>query len=261
MTCLCIELIKKTEIMKKILVALLAVTMTVGTIQAQEKLFKVKSFDKLIVSPHIAVNLVEGEEESVVIENAKVSLDKINVEVEGRTLRLYLDGAKVVTKSERISTDQWRGSKSLYNGTMATATVTYRKLENLSIRGEEVVRCKNLFNADDFKMSLYGEAKVYFDSVSIDELTVAIYGSSYLEIGEGTVTRQVFRAYGESEVNTVGMMAGETKITAYGESNFRVHVKDRLKVTCYGETNVNYMGSPEVDKGLIFGEARIRKIG
>jgi len=247
--------------MKKILVALLAVTMTVGAIQAQEKSFNVKSFDKLIVSPHIAVNLVEGEEESVVIENAKVSLDKINVEVEGRTLRLYLDGAKVVTKSERISTDQWRGSKSLYNGTMATATVTYRKLENLSIRGEEVVRCKNLFNADDFKMSLYGEAKVYFDSVSIDELTVAIYGSSYLEIGEGAVARQVFRAYGESEVNTVGMMADETKITAYGESNFRVHVKDRLKVTCYGETNVNYMGSPEVDKGLIFGEARIRKIG
>ncbi|WP_405412326.1 head GIN domain-containing protein [Maribacter sp. Asnod1-A12] len=247
--------------MKKILVALLAVTMTVGAIQAQEKSFNVKSFDKLIVSPHIAVNLVEGEEESVVIENAKVSLDKINVEVEGRTLRLYLDGAKVVTKSERISTDQWRGSKSLYNGTMATATVTYRKLENLSIRGEEVVRCKNLFNADDFKMSLYGEAKVYFDSVSIDELTVAIYGSSYLEIGEGAVARQLFRAYGESEVNTVGMMADETKITAYGESNFRVHVKDRLKVTCYGETNVNYMGSPEVDKGLIFGEARIRKIG
>ncbi len=247
--------------MKRILVALLAIIMTLGAIQAQEKSFNVKSFDKLIVSPHIAVNLVEGEEEGVVIENAKVSLDKINVEVEGRTLRLYLDGAKVVTKSERISTDQWRGSKSLYNGTMATATVTYRKLENLSIRGEEVVRCKNLFNADDFKMSLYGEAKVYFDSVSIDELTVAIYGSSYLEIGEGTVARQVFRAYGESEVNTVGMMAGETKITAYGESNFRVHVKDRLKVTCYGETNVNYMGSPEVDKGLIFGEARIRKIG
>jgi len=247
--------------MKRILVVLLAIIITVGAIQAQEKSFNVKSFDKLIVSPHIAVNLVEGEEEGVVIENAKVSLDKINVEVEGRTLRLYLDGAKVVTKSERISTDQWRGSKSLYNGTMATATVTYRKLENLSIRGEEVVRCKNIFNADDFKMSLYGEAKVYFDSVSIDELTVAIYGSSYLEIGEGTVARQVFRAYGESEVNTVGMMAGETKITAYGESNFRVHVKDRLKVTCYGETNVNYMGSPEVDKGLIFGEARIRKIG
>ncbi|MDP5060646.1 MAG: DUF2807 domain-containing protein, partial [Maribacter sp.] len=142
--------------MKKIIFTLLAVTFVLGGINAQEKTFNVKSFDKLIVSPHIELNLIEGEEESVVIDNAKISLDKINVEVEGRTLRLYLDGAKVVTKSERISNDQWRGSKSLYNGTMASITVTYRKLENLSIRGEEIVRCKNLFNADDFKMSLYG---------------------------------------------------------------------------------------------------------
>lgn len=247
--------------MKKLILPILTIVLTLHGLQAQEKSFNVKSFDKLIVSPHIEVNLVEGEEESVVVDNTKISLDKINVEVEGRILRLYLDGAKVVTKSERISNDKWRGSKSLYNGTMVTVTVTYRKLENLSIRGEEIVRCKNLFTADDFKMSLYGEAKVYFDSVSIDELTVSIYGSSYLEISEGNVARQVFRAYGESEVNTEGMVAEETKITAYGESNFRVNVLDRLKVTCYGETNVNYSGDPEVDKGLIFGEAKIRKIG
>jgi hypothetical protein len=144
---------------------------------------------------------------------------------------------------------------------MATATITYKTLKNLSIRGEEIVRSKSPLIADDFKMSLYGEVKVYFNSVSIDELTVAIYGSSYLEIGEGTIERQVFRAYGESEVNTVGMNARETKITAYGESNFRVNVSERLKVTCYGETNVNYSGNPEVDMGIIIGEAKVRKIG
>jgi len=247
--------------MRKLIFTVLAIIVGASGIYAQEKTFNVESFDKLIVSPHIEVNLVEGVEESVVIDKAKISMEKINVEVEGRTLRLYLDGAKVVTKSERISSDKWRGKKALYNGTMATITVTYRKLQNLSIRGEEIVRCKNVLNADDFKMSLYGEAKVYFDSVSIDELTVSIYGSSFLEIGDGRVSRQVYRAYGESEVNTEGMNAGETKITAYGESNFRVNVSDRLKVTCYGETNVNYLGDPKVDKGLIFGEAKIRKIG
>ena len=247
--------------MKKIILSIVIIATALNGLRAQDKTFTVNSFDKIIVSPHIKVNLIEGEQEGVIIENAKVSLDKINVEVEGSTLRLYLDGAKVVTKSERISNDKWRGKKPLYNGTMATATITYRTLKNLSIRGEEVVRCKSHLKADDFKMSLYGEAKVYFDTVSIDELTVAIYGSSYLEIAGGTIKRQVFRAYGESEVNTVGMNTDETKITAYGESNFRVNVSDRLKVTCYGETNVNYTGDPEVDKGIIIGEARVRKIG
>ncbi len=247
--------------MKNTIMAIFAMVFLSIGLKAQNKNFEVRSFDKIIVSPHIEVNLVEGDEEGVLIENAKVSLDKINVEVEGSTLRLYLDDAKLVTKSEQVSNDNWRGKKPIYNGTMATATITYKTLKNLSIRGEEVVRAKNQIKAKDFKMSLYGEAKVYFDAVDIDELTVAIYGSSYLEIGEGNVGRQVFRAYGESEVNTVGMNADETKITAYGESNFRVNVSDRLKVTCYGETNVNYTGSAQVDRGIIIGEARVRKIG
>lgn len=247
--------------MKKLIFTMLIVVFVINGVLAQKKTFTVSSFDKIIVSPHIEVNLVEGEQEGVVIDNAKVPLDKINVEVDGNTLRLYLDDAKVVTKSERVSNDKWQGKKSLYNGTMATATITYKTLKNLSIRGEEIVRCKNLLKTDDFKMALYGAAKVYFDSVAIDELTVSIYGSSYMEIAEGAIKRQIYRAYGESEVNTVGMQSDEIKITAYGESNFRVNVSDRLKVTCYGETNVGYTGDPEVDKGIIIGEARIRKIG
>ncbi|WP_419212882.1 head GIN domain-containing protein [Maribacter sp. X9] len=247
--------------MKKSIITLVAIVFVCFGLMAQHKSYTVKTFDKIIVSPHIAVNLIEGDEEGVVIENAKVDMDKINVEVEGNTLRVYLDGAEMVTKSERVSSDKWRGNKPLYSGTMATATITYRTLKNLSVRGEEIVQSKTPLKSDDFKMSLYGEVKVYFDSVSINELTVAIYGSSYLEIGDGNVDRQVYRAYGESEVNTVGMDANETKITAYGESNFRVNVSDRLKVTCYGETNVNYTGSAQVDRGIIIGEARVRKIG
>jgi hypothetical protein len=53
----------------------------------------------------------------------------------------------------------------------------------------------------------------------------------------------------------------KTKITAYGESNFRVKVSDRLKVTCYGESTINYEGNPDVDNGIIIGEAKVRKIG
>ena len=240
---------------------ILALLFTVTTGIAQTKTFPVGDFDKVIISPHIAVVLVEGDETSVTVDNAKVSLDKLNVKVEGKTLRLYLDGAKTVTKSERVSSDNWEGKKSLYRGTIATATITYKTLKNLSVRGEEVIKCTSNINQDELKLTLYGETKVYFNGLTLDDLVVAIYGSSYLEISEGNVDRQVFRAYGESEVNTIGMGNAETKITAYGESNFRVKVSDRLKVTCYGETTINYTGDPEVDNGIVIGEARVRKIG
>jgi len=228
---------------------------------AQDKTYQVDAFEKVIVSPHIEVTLLEGDEESVTINNAKVATDKINVVVEGKTLRLYLDDARVVTKSEKINNDNWKGSRSIYQGTQVTATITYKKLNRLSVRGEEIVRVASAMSQKDLKLTIYGESKVYFDNLTTEELSVAIYGESYLELTEGSVGRQVYRAYGESEVNASGMNNNSTKITAYGESNFRVKVSDKLKVTCYGETEINYVGSPEVDKGIVIGEAKIRKIG
>ena len=242
-------------------IIVLLMVFTTQTTTAQDKTYEVEAFEKVIVSPHIEVTLMEGDEESVTINNAKVAMDKINVTVEGKTLRLYLDDARVVTKSEKIKNDNWKGSRSIYNGTQATATITYKKLKRLSVRGEESVRVTSAMNQKDLKLTIYGESKVYFDDLTTEELTVAIYGESYLELADGSVGRQVYRAYGESEVNASGIRNKSTKITAYGESNFRVKVSDRLKVTCYGETNINYLGSPVVDKGIVIGEAAIRKIG
>jgi hypothetical protein len=234
--------------------------MTLGLF-AQREEQAVPSFQKIIVSPHIELTLIQGDHESVTIENAKLPKEKINMVVEGNTLHLYLDGAKMVTKAERVSIDQWRGKQPIYQGTMATLTVTYKTLEHLSVRGEEVVRCKSPLKQDAFKLTVYGEAKVYFQTVDLNQLVVAIYGESYFKIENGAVNRQVYRAYGESEVNTEAIDNRETKITAYGESNFRVNVQDRLKVTCYGETTVAYKGGAQVDRGIVIGEAEIVKIG
>jgi hypothetical protein len=40
------------------------------------------------------VTFIEGDEEKVTIEKSTVSDDKINIIVNGKTLRIYLDDAK-----------------------------------------------------------------------------------------------------------------------------------------------------------------------
>ncbi|MEO0525970.1 MAG: head GIN domain-containing protein [Bacteroidota bacterium] len=227
---------------------------------AQLKTFDVKPFEKVIVSPHIEVTLKQGDEEVVSIEDAEVPLEKINVKVEGNTLRIYLDGAKMNTKSEKIKDGNWKGRRSIYQGKMVTATITYKTLNRLSIRGEETARCESPIEQDEFDLTIYGESKVHLNSVDLQNLTVTIYGESYLEIDKGSVGRQKYTSYGESEVNTLGMKNLSTKITAYGESDFRIKVSDRLKVTCYGEAEIRYEGDPEVNKGIVIGEASIQKI-
>ncbi|MGB7395674.1 MAG: DUF2807 domain-containing protein, partial [Pricia sp.] len=77
---------------------------------------------------------------------------------------------------------------------------------------------------------------------------------------KGTIGKHKITAYGETKVNTLGVENEEAKIVAYGEGSYRLKVNDRIKITAYGEATVAYEGNPEVDKGIIIGEASIQKI-
>lgn len=230
-------------------------------INAQTKTLAVDSFDKIILSPYISATLVEGDKESVYFEYANVSEEEINVEVEGKTLRIYLDGAKTLDRNEKVRGNGYNMSRAYYEGAEVKAIITYKSLETLSVRGEEIIRCDSTIDQKDFTLRIYGESQVYLSDVDLEKLKVTIYGESYLEVQKGTVGYQKFTAYGESKVNTLGINNEDTKILAYGESDFRVNVADRLKVTCYGETHITYEGSPKIDRGIVVGEATIRKIG
>src|SRR4051812_14500757 len=104
----------------------------------------VNHFSKIIISPHIQVTFIEGDEEKVSIDKSSVSNDKINIEVNSKTLRIYLDDAKEVTKNESVTEGGQTVKRPIYKGTMVIATVTYKTLNDLSVRGEEEIMCKSL---------------------------------------------------------------------------------------------------------------------
>ena len=226
----------------------------------QSKTVTVAHFDKVSISPHIQVTFVQGKKEEIIIKNARLPQEKINIEVKGNTLHMYLDDAKMTTKNVKTNENGWKSKKPIYKGTMVTAVIIYTKLKDLSIYGEEIIECESPIERDDFRLKIYGESKITMHSVTLNSLQVSIYGESYLEIKEGAVSNQKYTVYGEGKVNTLGMSTKNTKITAYGESNFRVHVSDRLKVTAFGETTVAYNGNPTITKGIVLGEATIQKM-
>ncbi len=234
--------------------------MACAGIWAQGKTIDVKQFNKIVVSPHIQAIFVRGDNEQIQIESNTISNDKVNVEVSGKTLRIYLDGAKEVTKNEKVNKDGYKRSKSIYNGTVLIVTITYKNLKELSLRGEENFICESPLTGNQFKLKIYGESQVYLNEVNLDELHATIYGESYLEIKKGNINSQKLTAYGETKINTLGASNKFTKIIAYGEGSYRVNVSDRLKVTAYGEATVAYKGNPEIDKGIVIGEATIRRI-
>ena len=232
----------------------------VSVLLAQKQEIKVASFDNVVISPHIEATFVEGDRELVTIVDSDVPLDKLNVIVEGKTLKIYLDGAKDYTKSKKVKHDGYKERHQLYDGTQVTATISYKHLKKLSVRGEEDIRIESTLQQSDFELTVYGESDVIVNSVEIDNMKVVMYGESYLRIKEGEIGYQKYKCFGQSEVDALGVSNRTAKITSYGESEIRISVSDRLKVTSYGESEVNYRGNPSIDKGVVLGENSIHKI-
>lgn len=230
------------------------------SVNAQSETTTVKKFDKVIVSPHIAVNFVQGDTESVTIETCSVNKSKLNIEVEGKTLRIYLEGAKEVTKSEKYHKNGQKRTRSLYKGTIVTATITYKNIDELSLRGEEKFICKSPIEQNDFRLKVYGESEITINEVNLKTSHVTMYGESYIVVQGGIIGYQKFTGYGEAKINTLGVENKTTKIKAYGEGSYRVNVSEELKVTAYGEATVAYRGNPNVNKGIVIGEATIQRI-
>jgi hypothetical protein len=242
------------------LMLLLTMIISLNSINAQEKTFDVDEFDGVIISPHVEVIFIQAEEESVVIENIDVSMDKLNVEVKGKTLHIYLDDAKVYTKSEKVKYDDYKSKHAIYDGTVVSAKVYYKSLELISLRGEETHKVESPLTGDKLSLKIYGESDVFISEVNLKEFHATIYGEAYLEVKEGTAERQRLISYGDSEVNTLGVNNNSAKVTAYGEGRIRLNVSDDLKITAYGEASIHYKGSPMLNHGLIIGEARIHQI-
>jgi hypothetical protein len=244
--------------MKMIKITLASLLFAVATISyGQEEITKdLRSFNRVIASPKINVILEEGDHESIRMVYSNVSADKINIEVKGKTLRLYLDDAKVTDKLER---EHW-GKNSVYRNATVTAYVTYRQLKHLEIRGAQELTCKSELKAKKFKLKAYGENEITLAGIKTEYLKTSFYGQNDLKIKGGTAEYQKYRLFGENKIDTQALKSFSTITNIYGESKIKLTTQDELRVNSFGESRVSYNGDAQVSKGLIFGRTHIDKI-
>jgi hypothetical protein len=140
------------------------------------------------------------------------------------------------------------------------ATVMYKKLTALSLRGTETYLCQSPLSADKFTLHVYGESTVIFAEAHISRMHTTIYGECSLEIRSGEVNEQFYTCYGEGKINTTAISGQAAKVTAFGDAELRVNVSDRIKITAFGDARLRYMGNPEIVKGIQFGDVDLKKL-
>src|SRR5688572_2746378 len=106
------------KITQSALLSLVLLFTTIQFVQAQEINRDLKPFCKVVVSPKVHLILEQGDKESIRVTYDNVDADKINIKVQGNTLRVYLDEAKVTEKTYRTNGNQKKG---IYHDVSVTA--------------------------------------------------------------------------------------------------------------------------------------------
>ena len=242
--------------MQKLLLMFICALSTVG-LQAQEIDKPLASFNKIVVSPKINLILTQGDTEHIRLVYANITPDKINIDVDGRTLRLFLDDARIYETTKR---SHHASREGIYRDVVITACVTYKAIRALEIRGDQELICNGELNSRQFTLKAYGENEIRLSSVSSTYFKTSLYGANDLKINGGQVKNQQYRLFGENKIDTRALHAINTTATLYGESRIKLTTTDELKVNSFGEGLVYYQGDAIVSKGFIFGRPQIARL-
>lgn len=240
----------------RIFISFLAVGAITSLLAQNSRL--VDPFDKVIISPFIQVEFVQGGEERVTIENCTVDPSKLNVEVKGNTLRIYLEGAKETPKWDGYPNNQENGQ--VYEGTVVKARVSFKNLAEVSLRGDEDQLFKGLVKAKDFRLKVYGNSEVVFDEVDMEACHGTFYGDNTLLIKAGKIENQQYTVYGTSNIDCQEINNTNSKLTTYGDAEYYVHASNEIKVTLFGDASLYYKGNPVISKGLNFGDMKVSRL-
>ena len=218
-------------------------------------------FHKVIISPYIQATFVQGDRESVTINSTIVDSSNLHVEVHGGTLRVYLDGAKDILHNLREDGSDGRGhSYHPYPNHAVIATIVYKKLDALSLRGSETFLCESPLSAKNFSLYVYGDSRVLFTEVHISRMYTTLYGESSLDIRSGEVKSQHYTSFGDGKILATTISGQSAKVVAFGDAEFRVNVSDWIKVTAFGDAKLRYLGNPAIVKGIHLGDMDLQKL-
>lgn len=245
--------------MNKCISSVLSAIFVSATSFAGEITKDLPKFNKVSVSQHIDVVFTRGNKESIRLEYEGISPDEINYEVKGRTLEIYLNGAKLSDKRVEVHRDGYNHKQSYYKDATVTAYVTYVGITDFKMMGDETAVFKDDIVTDNFTMKLYGENKVEMASLNVGTFKGRFYGENELTVYGGNTSGQKFNLYGENKIETRNLSSVFVSARYFGENRLSVDASSRISVFGLGEGELNYSGDARVKK-MSIGGLRVRRI-
>jgi hypothetical protein len=239
------------------LAIMVAALFIAGTAYSQRFERKLRSFDKIVVSPKINLVLVPGEKESIRIDYSGVEEEKIIIDQKGRKLHVYLEDAKILDIGERK--DDMFDRRERYRRATVTAYVTFKHLTLIETRGEGNVYCDGTITTKKLKIRAYGATEVRLAYVDATTVKARLYGENTMTILQGDAGHLSYKMYGVNKIDTRGLRSVTSSTTIYGEGRINLNTTEEVHVTSFGEPSLYVTGDPVISKGIVIGRPNIRR--
>ncbi len=240
----------------KLILTLCAFTLITFSTIAQN-VQQVNSFNKIIISPKVEVELVKGDTESISWEAFNVDESKVQIVVKRNRLSIFLEDARITTKYTK---EQYGIKYPMYSDEVVVkARITYVDLKKIEIRGEErLTILSDLENDKKLVLKAYGTSKIRMEGVNTNKLKTVLIGENELEIKSGAANNQKIKTIGENSIFSDNFNVVKTKANAIGENDLNLNVSGLLQVWAIGASEIWVSGNPSLHKGLVIGENDIR---
>ena len=192
----------------------------------------VATFNRVKLSNALIVNIVQGDEQSVIVKADDSVIDKVKTEVNDGVLRVYID-------------DEWYNKLFRNKNRKVLVDIVVPKLTALDASGACSVKVSELRN-ENFTVKASGASDVIFDDIIVKGTTsFEVSGASNVKVG-GKGEKVIVKASGASDVALRNFATNIADVHASGASDVDVTAYDEIRVDCSGASDVDYYGRPKV---------------
>src|SRR4030095_3946559 len=186
-------------------------------------------FKSLDASGAFVITLIQGNEESVVIETTPAISAQIKTKVDGETLKIYTE--KGFKTNDKIA-----------------LTVNFKNLESMDCSGAIVLNANAPLKFENLSLDLSGACKLNFE-LSASKLDVDISGAGN-SILNGNVSKVSLDISGAGKFMASSLVAEDYDIDISGTGNAEVYATKTLNVQVSGTGVVKYKGEPVIKKDI-----------
>lgn len=213
--------------MKKLLLPIALVCAAVPA-AAAERRFSVTDFDRVRVEGPFEVTLRTGLPSGAVAEGNGRALDRVDIEVQGRLLKIR-------------SRSSWGGYPGEQPGPVAIALTT-RDLRGVSLQGNgslAIDKVRGLM----FELSLNGNGRIAIERLEADRADVGLLGTGAIRLA-GAVKTFKASIQGTGDLDAANLRADDATIIAGTSGAIAVEAVRTAKVDALGAGDVTISGDP-----------------